>query len=66
MIVPVPVPDLVTARANVGAGVVDEKTASTLVAAFIVTLQVMPMHAPLQPRNVDPLAGVAVSDTTVP
>ena len=41
--------------------------AVTLRAALIVTWHVpVPLHAPLHPANIDPLAGVAVSVTTVP
>jgi hypothetical protein len=39
----------------------------TAVALFIVTVQVdVPLHAPLQPVKVDPLAGVAVKVTALP
>src|SRR5437868_2055194 len=41
--------------------------ADTLLAASMTTLQVpVPVQAPLQPLNVDPLSGAAVSVTTVP
>jgi hypothetical protein len=41
--------------------------AVTLRAAVIVTAQVpAPVHAPLQPLNAEPDAGVAVSVTAVP
>src|SRR5262245_15021462 len=43
------------------------KVAVTELAAFIVTVHVpVPVHAPLQPVNVAPAAGVAVSVTAVP
>ena len=48
-------------------GVVKLKVAVTLFAASIVTVQApVPLHAPLQPVNVLPVAGVAVSVTDVP
>jgi hypothetical protein len=61
--VPLPVPDLLTDKENV----CTLKVAVTEVAAFIVTEQVpVPEQAPLQPANVDPPAGLAVSVTDVP
>jgi hypothetical protein len=62
--VPLPVPDLVTFSVNVWT----VKLAVTVVAAFIVTVQVpVPEQPPpLQPLNVDPPAADAVSVTTVP
>jgi hypothetical protein len=43
------------------------KVAVTLLAAFIVTLQVpLPVQAPDQPLNRDPAAGIGVRLTTVP
>jgi hypothetical protein len=62
--VPLPVPDLLTDKENV----CTLKVAVTDVAAFIVTEQVpVPEHPPpLQPANVDPPAGAAVSVTDVP
>ena len=61
-----PVPLRVTVSGYCVAGVT-ENTASTLVAAFMVTVQVdMPKHAPLQPEKIDPELGVAVSVTLVP
>jgi len=63
--VPVPVPAGVTVSANVVAELVN--VAVTDRAAVIETAQVdVPVHAPLQPVNVEPLAGVAVSVTAVP
>jgi hypothetical protein len=62
--VPVPVPALVTASAKV-----DEllKVAVTARAAVIDVVQVpVPVHAPLQPANVEPLVAAAVSVTEVP
>lgn len=62
--VPVPVPIFVTLSANV-----DEllKVAVTARAAVIDTVHVLvPVHAPLQPANVEPLAAAAVSVTDVP
>ena len=53
--VPVPVPALVTVSANVAALL---KVAVTARAAVIDTVQVpVPVHAPLQPVNVEPLGG---------
>jgi hypothetical protein len=45
-----------------------EKLAETFAAEFIVTVHVgfVPEHAPPQPRNVDPAAGLADSVTEVP
>src|SRR5256885_87220 len=41
--------------------------AVTALAAVIVTLHApVPLHAPDQPANVDPVAALAVSNTTVP
>ena len=59
--VPGPVTRSVSAR--VGGAVVN--VAMTVWAAVIVSVQVRarPVHPPLQPRNVEPLAGVAVSVT---
>lgn len=63
--VPLPVPDLVTANAKLVAELVN--VAVTERAAVMDTAQVeVPVHAPLQPVNVDPLAGAAVSVTEVP
>src|SRR5258708_833223 len=43
------------------------KDAPTLVAAFIVTMHVpVPLHAPVQPENVEPEAAVGVSVTDMP
>lgn len=41
-------------------------TAVTTWSELIVTVQLAPAHAPLQPENVEPGAAVAVSDTTAP
>ncbi len=61
--VPLPVPASVTVRANC----VAVNVAVTLCAWLIVTWQLpVPVQAPLQPANVEPLAGVAVSVTRVP
>jgi hypothetical protein len=48
--------------------VVEVNVAVTLLLAFIVIDAglVVPVRSPLQPENVYPLAGVAVSETTVP
>ena len=62
--VPVPVPAFVTLNENV-----DEllKVAVTERAAVIDVVQVpVPVHAPLQPANVEPLAAAAVRVTEVP
>jgi hypothetical protein len=40
--------------------------AVTLRAAVIDSVQVVPVHAPLQPANVEPVAAAAVSVTDVP
>jgi len=65
---PVPLPALVIrSDGELEGGVATVKAAPTLAAAFRVTLQLpVPEHAPLQPVKVDPEAGVAVSDTSVP
>jgi len=61
--VPVPVPASVIVRATAAA----LNVAVTAFAAVIVTTHdVVPVHAPLQPANVEPADGVAVSDTCVP
>lgn len=61
--VPLPVPAGVTVRGNVPR----VNVAVTVSAEFIVTEQVpVPLQAPLQPANADPLAGTAVSVTGVP
>jgi hypothetical protein len=61
--VPLPVPALVTVRVKSGVNV-----AVTAVAAVSETVQVVavPVHAPLQPVKVEPVAGAAVSVTWVP
>ena len=62
--VPLPVPALLTVRANVGTS----NVAMTVVVAFKVTVQgpVPVQPPPLQPVKVEPAAGVAVSVTVVP
>jgi hypothetical protein len=58
--VPLPVPTFVTASANV----FNANVAVTFFTASIVTTQLpAPLHAPLQPVNVEPVAGVAASVT---
>ena len=44
------------------------KVADTLCAEFMVSVQVLavPLHAPPQPVNIQPLAGVSVKVTSVP
>ena len=65
MTVPAPVPSLATVSAKLA--VVLLNVAVTLRAAVIDTVQVpVPVHAPLQPANVEPLAAAAVSVTDVP
>ena len=60
---PVPVPDSVTVKANCDV----VKVAVTLRAWLIVTWQLpVPVQAPLQPANVEPLFAVAVNVTSVP
>ncbi len=62
--VPVPVPALVTLNEN------DDELVNVAVtarAAVIDTVQVpVPVHAPLQPANVEPLVAAAVNVTEVP
>jgi hypothetical protein len=61
--VPPLLPILETARENV----MGKNVAETLVFAFIVTVQApVPLHAPPQPANRQPVAGVAVKLTCVP
>ena len=61
---PDPVPATATVSGNVAGGA---NVAVTLCAAVIVTTHgPVPEHAPLQPANVLPLVGVAVSVTCVP
>ena len=63
---PLPVPERPTVSIC-GAVAVEANVAVTAVAALIVTTQEpVPRHAPLQPENVEPEAGVAVSVTAVP
>ena len=60
--VPLPVPDLLTARLTVDSA----NEAVRVVAPVMVTLHApVPEHAPLHPVNVDPLAGDAVNVTLV-
>jgi hypothetical protein len=62
--VPVPVPAFVTASEKVDAPL---NVAVTARAAVIDVVQApVPVHAPLQPANVEPLAATAVSVTDVP
>ena len=62
--VPVPVPAFVTVNANVFAAV---NVAVTAAAAVTVTTQApVPVHAPLHPAKVDPLAATCVNVTIVP
>ena len=63
--VPVPAPARVTASAKLPAGPLN--VAVTARACVIDTVQVLvPVQAPLQPANVDPLAAAAVSVTEAP
>ena len=63
--VPVPVPFLATVSAKLA--VVLLNVAVTLRACVIDTVQLpVPVHAPLQPANVEPLAAAALSVTLVP
>jgi len=60
---PAPAP----AMDNVSANSLTFQVAVTLLAWLIVTWQLaVPVHTPLQPANTEPVAGVAVSVTTVP
>ena len=60
--VPLPVPALVSVNAKVWV----VKVAVTVVAALMLTTQVLvPVHAPLQPLKVEPAAGIAVNVTAV-
>jgi hypothetical protein len=61
---PLPVPERVTV--SVKEVPVPLKVAVTARSAVICRVQVAPVHAPAQPANVDPPAGVAVSVTWVP
>ena len=64
--VPVPLPAFVTLSVKFVVELLNE--AVTDRAAVIDTVQevAVPLHAPLQPPNVDPLAAAAVSVTEVP
>jgi hypothetical protein len=64
--VPVPLPAFVTLSVKLAVELLN--AAVTARAAVIDTVQVVavPVQAPLQPPNVDPLAAVAVSVTEVP
>ena len=59
---PVPLPDLVT----VSVWLAGWKFAKTFFAASIVTTQVMPVHAPLQPTKLEPGSGITPSVTLLP
>ena len=62
---PVPESESVTVSVKLGGGKLN--VAVTAAAAFIVITQLpVPLQAPPQPANTDPLAGVAVKVTTVP
>ena len=64
VMLPLPAPDFATVSVNVG---VQRERRGDDAAAVIVTVHApVPVHAPLQPVNVEPAAGVAVSVTTVP
>jgi hypothetical protein len=65
---PVPLPALViSSDGELEGGAARVKAAPTLAATFKVTLQLpVPEQAPLQPAKVEPEAGAAVSDTSVP
>jgi len=60
--VPLPFPGLVTVRVNRWI----EKVAVQVLLAVMVTTPAVQSGAPLQPAKMEPLAGVAVSVTTVP
>ena len=68
--VPVPLPVLITLNVKVDGGGQPRSqlnVAVTVLAASIVTPQMpVPAHAPLQPLNCQPAAGVAINVTTVP
>lgn len=64
--IPVPLPFFVTPSEYVLGVATVAKVAATLRAAVIATVQLpVPVHAPLQPVNVEPVAGAAVSVTEV-
>lgn len=64
---PVPLPAFNTFRVLKPTAVTILKVAVTLLALSIVTTQVSePLHSPPQPRNVLPVAAVAVKATSVP
>jgi hypothetical protein len=63
--VPAPVPDFVTLSAKLVVELLN--VAVTARAAVIETVQLLvPVQAPLQPANVEPLAAAAVSVTEAP
>jgi hypothetical protein len=65
--VPDPVPLFVSVRMYVVAGELRVNVAVTLFAASTTSVQPpVPVHAPLQPVKVEPVAGVALSPTLVP
>ncbi len=65
-ILPVPLPVLVTLSVYVAVGAAVANMAVTLLAASIVTVQApVPVHAPLQPVKVEPVAGTAVKVTVM-
>jgi hypothetical protein len=64
--VPLPVPVGITVRTVVVAATVPNVAVTPVAALTVVTVQVLPLHAPLHPAKLDPEAGVAVSVTGVP
>ena len=65
-LVTVPAPDVVTETVNCGGGA-GLKVADTVCGELKLTEQApVPEHAPLQPANTDPAAGVAARLTLVP
>ena len=62
LLVTVPFPDLTTFSVAVS----NLKVAVQDLFAFMVTAPSKQSESPLQPANIDPAAGVAVSDITVP
>ena len=61
--VPVPVPAGITVKTGVVAATVPNVAVTPVAALTVVTVQVLPLHAPLQPAKLDPEAGVAVRVT---
>lgn len=64
--VPEPVPVRFTVSTNWAGGTVSNVAVTFFAASMVTEQPPAPVHAPLQPTNIEPLAGVALSVTTLP